>query len=249
MDVQDRRRASLRRVIHLLRNGALLLLLWGSGCREDTPVNIPPAVDLTLHMIAGSSYEYDTWRLDFYGFRIPSTLSRRSLTVTDTGVVFGGFSHVVRAVDSVFVALRPGEDTLDHVDSVYLRVASNGDVFWYGFLATLMEKREGSIIERRWDLLASPSAGTAGWSVGTTDSAASETAFGRFFADQELIAVSVNGVSRAVSAYRVEITSPRLEFTLWIAETPPGFLRFREESDGFAGIAGAFDEIVSVSLP
>jgi hypothetical protein len=122
-------------------------------------------------------------------------------------------------------------------------------VFWFGFLAGLVEEREESVIERRWDRIVSVSAGTGSWSVGTTDSAGVETAFGRFFADPELVAVTVNGISQAAAAYRVEITSPRLDFTLWIAETPPGFLRFRGESDAFAGISGSYQEIASLAVP
>jgi len=244
------RRASLRHVSHLLPGCALLVLLWGSGCREEgPPENDPFPIHLNLRLLAGSKYVYNTWQLDFYGSRVSSTLSRRSLKVADTAVVYGGFSNVNHLIDSTYVALQPGVNSLDHVDSVYMRVATNGDVFWFGFLADLIEKREGSIIERRWDKVVSPSSSNGSWGVGTTDSAGVVSAFGRFSPDQELIAVAVNGVPQAVAAYRVDITSPRLGFTLWLTDAPTGFLRFREESDGFASIRGSFQEITTLSIP
>ena len=250
MHLPYQRRGSLRHALHVLLGCALLVHLWGNGCREEEPAgNEPLPVHLNLRLIAGSRYVYNTWQLDLYGSRVSSTLSRRSLKVADTAVVYGGFSNVNHLIDSVYVALQPGVNSLDHVDSMYLRVTANGDVFWFGFLADLIEKREGSIIESRWDKVVSPSSSNGSWSVGTTDSAGVELAFGRFSADQELIAVTVNGVPQAVAAYRVDITSPRLAFTLWLTDAPAGFLRFREESDGFAGIRGSFQEITTLSIP
>jgi len=202
-----------------------------AGCRSTDQV-IPPSVPsaLNLSFKPGDYFAYTTWDLDEFGETIDGTHSKTSWTVADTGRLVRGFTGVTVVIDSVFRRSIRDVDSLAHVDSLFLRVAPNGDVFQYGLLATLLEKRE-KIALPQWDGIAAFSLRSgSSWVIGAGDSAANTVVYGRIVTDQEYVGTIVNGTQRVLLAYRIEITKPDLQFVIWMTDLPFGFLRLRDES-------------------
>ena len=203
-----------------------------AGCRSTDQVT-PPSVPSPLHLSfrPGDYFAYATWDLDEFNDAIDRTRSKTSWTVADTGRLVRGFSGVTVVIDSVFRKNARNVDSLARVDSLFLRVTPGGDVLQYGFLATLLKKRENVALPPQWDRIAAFSLQSgSSWVIGQGDSAATTVVYGSIATDQEYVGITVNGAQRVLLAYRVNITKPDMEFIFWITDLPFGFLRLMDES-------------------
>ncbi len=233
MKRQMKRRAAITRhtrVEVLLLFFALVTL----SCREELPLGgSTPAAKLALQFVPGDYYQFDNWKLDFYGFRIPSSYFRNSWTVTDTGVSIRGSVGVIVVIDSTFDSTQQ----LTRLDSLFFRVDTNGDVFQYGFLASLIAERESLTLVPQWDRIAAFSQPTgSSWVLARIDTPAGapsvQTVVGSIVPTPEYIGpVTVDGEERAVLSYRIEITKPNLDYVFWLSDAPTSFPRMLDDSE------------------
>ena len=209
-----------------------LLLLLLLGCREDTSsVTSSSAIPVQFTLSRGDYFRYNNWKLDEYGFRIISSRFGDSWIVADTGRSHNGRYPVAFVTDSVFATTSGGADSLTRVDTLYLHISSQGDIEQFGFLKSLLERRQGVAIQPTWDRIAAFSMGTSQrWIVGYADTAMAEPVYGLIENQREFVAVEVNGTQTLLLAYRVNIDSPDLEVTIWITDAPSALLRLRDES-------------------
>lgn len=183
-----------------------------------------------LSVSAGDRFLYDGWDLDWYGYRIESTVARHTWQVVSTGGQVAGFNDVIVIIDS---AVTRATSAL-RLDTLYFRSAPDGSLFRYGFLAALVLRREKRVIQPRWDLLIFPGAGSSGsWAVGPTDSLGSEMVNGTIAAGEDYFDLTVNGVRSAYPARRCDLLGSALEFHLWMANSPSSLPRMEEYPDPF----------------
>ena len=150
----------------------------------------------------------------------------------DTGAVAIGFPGVTIVIDSTFATDARGVDSLVQSEYRYFRTTSTGDVFEFGFIARLLQRRDSSFVNPKWDKLLSPSSGASTyWTVEINDSATVGTVYARFLPELESVRDSINGVALGVLAYHVEITGRDLAVGLWVGGSPPTFLRIWDQSD------------------
>ncbi|MEK9139041.1 MAG: hypothetical protein AAB393_18130 [Bacteroidota bacterium] len=209
-----------------------LFSVLASGCREQIPTG-PPATPVSLQFMLhlNDYYSFDNWKLDPDGFRIPSSRFRTSWRVLDTGAVAIGYPGVAIVIDSTFARDASGRDSLVGTSYRYFRTTSNGDVFEFGFVSKLLATRDTLVVDPRWDKLLSPSVmPNSLWIVESGDSTVG-TVYARFLTARELVGTTVNGVASGVLAYHVEITGLNLTLSLWVSDSPSGFLRFRDDSN------------------
>lgn len=219
----------------LMRFGALLVFsVLLAGCREELPLGgsshrPTPA----FQFMPGDYFSFDNWKLDFFGFRIPSSYYRNSWTVVDTGANLRGAARVVVVIDSTFDSTQQ----LARLDSLLFRFETNGDVFQYGFLASLIAERESLSLAPQWDRIAAFSQPTGtSWVVARIDTgmgaSTQQTVLGTISPTPEYVGpVMVDGEERAILAYRIEITKPKLDYTFWLSDAPTSFPRAVDESD------------------
>lgn len=211
-----------------------VLLLCLAGCRDVSSfVEASPAIPFRFNLTPGDFFRYNNWQLDEYGYRITASRFRSSWTVADTGRWYEGRSPVTSLIDSVFAATSTGRDSLVHVDTLYIHVTSQGDLEQFGFLASLLGRRQVKGVSPSWDRIAAFSTGVSQrWVVGYADTAKTQPVYGLIETQRDFVAVDVNGTQTLLLAYAVDIDSRDLEVTIWIAEAPPAILRIRDESLG-----------------
>lgn len=243
MGRSEKRRIALHAPGRVVQQAILLFVVFAvwSGCREELPTVVPEHIKLRFS--PGDYFAYENWDLDEYGFRIQNSLFRSSWTVHDTGFHGGSFGSSTLIIDSIFSTVAV--DTLVRVDSVLLRIDSNGDIYQFGFVEGLIRRKEGREVPRGWDRIAAFSGGfNTSWVVGWADSVGGEPVLGTVTNNRRAVAVSVNGVNTVVLAYDIIITSQRLYVTLRIGDSPSAFLGFRDES--VYGANGVLQEVRQV---
>lgn len=219
----------------LCREALLLLLTFVAlTCREGIPLGGAGNLSKpTFGFTPGAYYSFDNWQLNPYGIRIPSSYYRNSWTVADTGVSLYDARGVVVIVDSTF----DSTGTTSMVDSLFFRVDEHGDLFQFGFLASLIAERESLTITPKWDRIAAFSVpnGTS-WVVARLDTStglgSEQVVVGNVSPTKQYVGpVFVNDEERAVLSYRIEITKPHLDYIFWLSEAPPSLPRVIDDSD------------------
>jgi hypothetical protein len=223
-----------------------LFLLAQAGCREDRP-SVAPSSSIPFRWKpgAGDYAVYDNWKLDAYGNKISGSKFRSSRTVTDTAARHSGYFPVVVLLDSLFGEIATGGDTLVRTETHYLYASPDGDIFQYGFLASVVHEHTGLILIPQWDRLSAFSLGIPGsWTVGYADSAGRTVVSGMMSGERDFLAVLLNGLQTAVPAYRIDMSSGDFEVSLWLSDSPTSMLRFVYEPSG-AGI-GSLRELTAL---
>jgi len=211
--------------------GAALVCLLSLplACREGAePSGSGTPVPLQLHFSPGTSFLYDAWVVNKYGYRLPSTRSRALWRVISVNRNTGGFSSVTTILDSTSI-LR---DSAAVLDTLLLAVGQNGDVYRYGFLAVMARIRNQTGVPHLWDRIAALSieSGTS-WLVGYLDAVGREPVYGRVSGAPELFSVQVNGEHTVFEGIRVDLSGPAFACSYWLSDAPTSFLSFRFEPD------------------
>ncbi len=183
-----------------------------------------------MKFTAGDTYLYNAWLLDEFGYTVPSS---RTQALSRVLAVYGpqsGFESITTIQDST-VALR---DTVIRVyDTVSVAFTAEGDLYRYGILSYLarVQKRQFSV-PRQWERIAAFSLGFGkSWLVGYIDSAQTQAVYGRISGAPEMFSVRVKGQQTVFPGYRVDLSGPSVDYSFWVSDVPPGFLRVRLEPD------------------
>ncbi len=220
--------------------GSAFLVFWclaAPGCREQNGGTGPSVIPLVRPALSpGMSFVYEHWELDRYGIRIPNSNVRRVWRVIADSAQAMGYADVTVVVDSMVGRA---------VDTLLFRFLPSGDIYQYGFLATIIERWGDRVIPPRWDQIAAFSRGlSGGWTVGWVDSAARVTARGQTAGQQLLFEVPVDGVRTLFPGFRVEISAEDVECSYWISDAPSAFLRIREDvTFGSVNVSGELSEV------
>ncbi len=219
--------------------GVVLLFLFATlaaGCRDGETAPTPvQSLPFTLNFPVGAQFTFNTWTLDQTSSPLPSAKTLTRWTVVRTGEKYQGMSGVTVIADSTTI----GTDTL------YLAASSSGDLYFYGYLARLANRRLGYGIPPRWDLVAAFSQGTAGtWTVGPVDSLGQDIVYGSNVGASDYYTASVDGVTEVFPTYRVDLTGSTLLCSLWFSSTPNTIVRLLDEPD--YPVTGQLQELVAV---
>ena len=227
-------RVGLRRLLGVSVGVTLpyVMLLFLTGCREDSASLAPsPGIPFSFKLTPGDFTRYNNWKLNEYGSTITTSRFRDSWTVADTGRSYRGQVSVTVIIDSVFDISSAGPDVLRQIDTLYFHLSQNGDVEQYGFLASLLQRRDGTNLHPRWDRIGGFSVGSLqSWIVGYADTGGTQAVVGRIEEQPDYVVTNVNGVQTVLLAYVVDIDAADLVVTLWMTDTPPALLRLRDES-------------------
>ena len=154
---------------------------------------------------------------------LPSTQTRAIQRITRIGGTLGGFDDVSTVLDST-VLLR---DTTAVVQEFFLAQSPEGDLYRFGLLAEIARIIRLPVPPKRWDRIAAFSQGFGQWwVVGYLDSAQQKTVYGSFVGIGEMFSARVNGVQNVFSCYRVSISGEGLDYSFWVSDSPPAFLRY-----------------------
>jgi hypothetical protein len=200
------------------------LCLTPVACRQgdDMPVATEP-IPFYLVFSPGNTYQYDAVLVNEYGYYLPSTRSRAIQRITQTGGTLDGFSGVSTVLDST-VLLR---DTTAAVQEFFLAQSPGGDLYRFGLLAEIARMIRLPVPPKRWDRIAGFSLGFGQpWMVGYLDSAQHKAVYGNFVGVGEMFSARVNGVQNVFSCYRVDLAGEGLEYSFWVSDSPPAFLRY-----------------------
>ena len=203
------------------------------SCREsdDTPVDVQP-ISFSMKFTAGEKYIYEAVLLDEFGYTLPSTRSRASWKVLSTNGTLPGFSSVTTLLDSASI-LR---DTLGVYDTVMVAATPEGDLYRFGFLATIARIRKQPVPPDQWECLAAFSAGSgSSWVVGYQDAGRSQPVYGRIAGTTDMFTVNIKGQQTLFPAYRVDLSGTQFEYSYWVADTPAAFLLIRLEPNTIVG--------------
>ncbi len=227
--------------------GAALFCLLSHplACREGAePSGSGTPVPLQLHFSPGVSFLYDAWGISKYGYRLPSTRSRALWRVIDVHSETNGFSSVITILDSTSI-LR---DSAEVLDTLFLALGPNGDVFRYGFLAQMARFRKHTGPPHLWDRIAAMSieSGT-GWLVGYLDAEGKEPVYGRVSGTPDVFSVQVDGEHTVYEAIRVDLSGPSFTYSYWLSDAPTSFLRFFFEPDN--DTTGAEFDLLEIRSP
>lgn len=171
----------------------------------------------------GDRMVYDTWALDTLGYEISSSECVSARTVILTNQQYAGRSNVTVMVDSVTIPGIP-----PRIDTVYLWQTSAGDLWQYGYLASL-GKRYGQFTgTTEWDLIAPLSGTSASWTVGYADTLGEID--GAMEQDPNYFAVVIGGINYVYRAERVDIYGVNVGVSFWVATSPPVFPEFIESA-------------------
>jgi hypothetical protein len=224
--------------------GALVLLLaLLTGCRSDSLVEDGQgSEDFAVQMVAGTRMTFNYWLLDRFGARINNSQRIRTWDVVAEGVHGFGFDDVVLVIDSI-----AGGRT----DSLWFRFSPRGDIYAYGYLASMIDRREGRQIPRGWDRLAGFSLlPPATWPVGYVDSTYTIQATGETNGEVLFFEIMVDGTSTAIAARQVDISKNNLLASAWFSSGPSAAVRLREELLVTAEpVAGELSELLSMTTP
>lgn len=204
----------------------VLLLVFSTlagGCRDGETATTPSQpIPFELNFPVGARFTYSTWTLDERYPQAPSGKGSAYWTVLQTQEQYQGMSNVTVIADSA----SAGTDTL------YLAMSSSGDLYFYGYLARLARRRNGTEIAPRWDLVAAFSKGTLGsWSVGPVDSLGEDIVRGSNVGASDYYSASVDGVTEVFPTYRVDLTGSTLLCSLWFSSSPSTIVRLLDEPD------------------
>ncbi|RPH35626.1 hypothetical protein EHM92_05865 [bacterium] len=214
-----------------------VLSALAGGCRNGEP-GPSPSLPFSLRFTPGAQFVYDTLTLDQRYPRLPPAKTTTSWRVLTTQAEYQGKGEVTVIVDSANSA-SAGTDTL------YLATSPSGDISIYGFLARIVKRRLGKEIDRRWDLVASFSAGETGlWTVGPADSLGREIIYGNIAGASDYYSATVDGVTEAFPTYRVDLTGPSLYCSLWFSNAPNAIVRLLEEPG--IEVNGQLRELVAI---
>lgn len=207
----------------------LFLGLLSLSCRQDENVTGPGPIAFAPVFTPGDQYLYEAYLTDEFGYIVPSTRTRASWRVLSTGTTAPGFASITTFQDSAII-LR---ETPAVLDTVSIAVTPSGDVYRYGFLATMARVRRDPPPPDIWECIASFSSGVNNaWVVGYMDTARTRPVYGSIAGTTDLFTVNVKGQQMVFPAHRVDISGPQIEYSFWITDKPSGFLLFRLEPDG-----------------
>jgi hypothetical protein len=229
------------------RVGAYLTLLFFSllflSCREATaPVSPFSSIPFSLSCSEGDRFVFDGWMISEYGYLIPQSKAIYIWNVRGVGLNFEGRANSILFV--VSVGSVGGASAV--LDSVYLSIDPNGDVYQYGFLSNFAAIVGDHVQPKRWDRIAAFSLGPEmRWEVGTWDSAGAERMYGEIKSRQDLFSVTVNGVQTVFPGYRVNIESASLGVSYSFSSAPSAVLRIEEAPFLFA--TGSYKELREIS--
>jgi len=232
-----------RRPRELWVRALVLFLILLTGCRDENPAEGGTDTDaFVVRMLPGTRMRFDHWLLDRLGARIIDSRTTRIWTVVAEDVEAYGFNDAVLVIDSI---------TGGRVDTLFFRFSPPGDVYAYGYLAQLIQRREGREIPPGWDRIAAFSLlPPVTWSVGFTDSTQTLRAVGETTGEVLFFEVVLDGVRTAIPAREADISKSNLLASLWLASTPSVAVRLREDVlTSSAQVAGELSELVSVTTP
>lgn len=226
--------SAARRVLRALtRAGAsalcVILLAQVEACRDNGtgPSSQPPQTVAGLVFAPRDTLGFDAWDLDLFNYEIPSSHTTPVWRVYAVGDTFAGAGGVTS------IAEYP---TPARADTLRFRFLASGDIYQYGFIAGVVKRREGVRLSPSWDRIGAFSLPTnARWSVGTVDSAGTDTLRGSVLGDQGYFIAEVNGVRTALHGFGVSLSSVDIDYTIVISDVPPAFLLVEESSTQLAG--------------
>ena len=217
-----------------LRVAFFILGVLALSCRQDETLEPGAAIAFHPTFTAGDLFLYDAVLTDEFGYGISSSRSHAQWRVLSTGGTLPGFTNITVFQDSAIV-LR---DTTSVLDTVSVAVTADGNLYRYGFLATIARIRRYVPPPDNWDCIAAFSKG-AGQSflVGYMDGARTQPVYGTITGATDMFAVKVKGQQSVFPAYRVDISGPHIAYSYWVTDQPSGFLLFwlePDENDGGA---------------
>ncbi len=218
----------------------LVLALGVQSCRENPPVSPQsPTQSLQPGWTVGDRMVYDTWALDTLGLQIPTSRCVSARTVILNGQNFQGRSDVVVMVDSVDIPGIP-----PRIDTVYLSQTPSGDLWQYGYLASLGKRYGEFTSSTEWDLIAPLSGTSASWTVGYADTSGSVD--GTMDLDTRYFSVAIDGVNYVYTAERVDFFGQNIGVTFWVSTSPPVFPAFIESAS--PTVRGVYRTLVSAQI-
>jgi hypothetical protein len=207
----------------------LFVFLWqAAGCRDNGtgPSSQSPQTVSGLVFAAGDSLIFDAWGLDLYGYATLTSHTSplwRVYAVSDT---FAGARNVTSIAEYPDPGTSPGKS-----DTLHLQFLPSGDIYQYGFIARVVERREGVHLVPAWDRIAALSLPTNGtWAVGTADSGGTDMLRGTVMGDQGYFIAMVNGVRTVFHGYGVSLSSLDIDYTIVVSDVPPAILVIQELS-------------------
>jgi hypothetical protein len=211
-----------------LRVAFFFLGILSLSCRQDDTATGTTPVVFNPTFTVGDTYLYDAILTDEFGYGIYSTRSHASWKVLRTGETLPGFSSITVFQDSAII-LR---DAPSNLDTVSVAVTPHGDLYRYGFLATIARIRKLTPPPDNWDCFAMFSGGMdRSWLVGYMDAARTQPVYGRISGSTDMFAVKVKEQQRVFPAYRVDISGSHIEYSYWVSDQPAAFLLFLLEPD------------------
>ena len=198
------------------------------GCRDNGtgPASGSQQTVAGLVFAAGDTLIFDGWDLDPYNYTIAASHTTPLWRVLAVGDVYAGAGDVTSIIETPPPgALPPKSDTLR------FRFLPSGDIYQFGFVAGVVERRERVHIAPAWDRLGAFSLPTnATWAVGTVDSAGQDTLRGTVVGDQGYFIAAFNGVRTVFHGYEVSLVSLDIDYTLVVSDIPPAILVLQELS-------------------
>ncbi len=206
------------------------------GCRDGEITAGPTqSQPFTLSLPVGAQFAYNTWALDQRYPQLPSVKSTTSWRILSTQETYEGMSGVTVIADSA----STGKDTL------YLAISPADNVYIFGYLARIMERRLGYHLTPRWDLVASFAAGQTGtWTVGLADTLGTDVVYGNFVGASDYYSVSVDGVTEVFPTFRVDLTGQTLYGSIWFSSSPNAVVRLLDEPE--YGVNGQLQELALI---
>jgi hypothetical protein len=186
---------------------------------------------------AGDTLIFDAWDLDSFSEIIPASHTRPLWRILALNESFGGAGGVTSVVE--YSGTVPAK-----ADTLRFRFLPSGEIYQFGFIASLVQRREGVHLVPAWDRIAAFSLPTnAGWTVGTVDSAGTDTLRGTVSGDAGYFIAALNGVQTAYHGYGVSLTSLDINYTIIVSDSPPAVLLLQDLSTQLAN--GTFRVIAS----
>ncbi len=210
--------------------GALLFifLLLPGGCRDSGTGPSAQASPIVAGLVfaSGDTLIFDAWGLDPYNYAVAASHTSplwRVLAVSDSFAGAGSVTTVVEYPGTGTTPVKP--------DTLRFRFLPSGDIYQFGFIAGIVQRREGIRLVPGWDRVAAFSLPTnATWVVGTVDSAGTDTLRGTVAGDQGYFVAMLNGVRTVFHGYEVLLNSLDIDYTLVVSDVPPAFLVVQELS-------------------
>jgi hypothetical protein len=212
-----------------LRVAFFFLGVLSFSCRQDDSATGPSPIAFKPTFTVGDRYFYDAILTDEFGYGIYSSRSHATWRVLSTGGTSPGFSSITMFQDSSII-LR---DTTSILDTVFIALTPNGDLYRFGFLATIARIHKRPPPPDNWDCFAVFSNGMdRSWLVGYMDAERTQPVYGRISGSTDMFAVKVKGQDNVFPAYRVDISGPHIDYSYWVSDQPAAFLLFLLEPDG-----------------